>query len=84
MSFKSATLVYQAGIANVFAHTAEKTPRRLIQSDFHTCECFSRGLQAAGIEVKSAWCNQAGDIANNTWQYENLDEAPFFDSMRPI
>lgn len=84
MSFKQATLVYQAGIANVFAHTEDKAPRRLIQSDFHTCECFSHGLQAAGIEVRSAWCNQAGDIINSEWQYTDLDEAPFFDKMRPL
>ena len=86
---KYAFLVYQCGIANVFSveclnlskHGREA--RRLIQSDFHTCEMFARGLQTAGVIVKTAACNQAGDISDSTWT-ENLDKQPFSEKFSPI
>jgi len=65
-----AVLVYQAGIANVFQVESfnmanyGRDARRLLQSDFRTCEAFARGLVAAGVRVTSAACNRAGDVAD--------------------
>lgn len=86
---KRAVLVYQAGIANVFAvfslNMADfgRDARRLIQSDFRSCEEFARGLAAAGIIVRSATCNQAGDIMSALWS-ENMTDAPFSEDFRPV
>jgi hypothetical protein len=79
---KRAMLVYQAGIANVFEVTSfnlcdyGRDAKRLLQSDFHTCIAFSRGMAKAGAIVRTAYCNQAGDIVNSKW-YEDFDNAPF-------
>lgn len=87
---KYAALVYQGGIANVFEVDAlildapeVRTARRLLQGSFHECEAFARGLQAAGVMVKTAHCNRAGDIANSDWDAD-LDNAPFSESFRPV
>jgi hypothetical protein len=86
---KRAVLVYQAGIANVFQvesfNMADygRDARRLLQSDFRTCEAFARGLVAAGVKVTSAACNRAGDVAEQTWS-EDLDEQPFSDKFCPV
>jgi hypothetical protein len=77
-----AALVYQAGIANVFDETGD-AKRRLLQSDFRSCESFARGLGAAGYSVRSVHCNRAGDIAAETWS-ETLEDAPFRESMHPV
>lgn len=88
-TIRRAVLVYQAGIANVFAVEsfnmvdAGRDARRLLQSDFRSCEMFARGLDATGVLVASAHCNQAGDITHSTWTV-TLDEAPFSDSFRPF
>ncbi len=88
-STKRAVLVYQAGIANVFAVSAfnmsdyGRDAKRLLQGGFLECEWFARGLDAAGIKVCSAHCNMAGDISTQPWSV-NLEDAPFFDNMRPI
>ncbi len=85
-TFSRAVLVYQAGIANVFAVTSfnlsdyGRDARRLLQSDFSTCVSFARGLQVAGVNVKIAACNQAGDIAKSTWT-DDLDSQPFSDKF---
>lgn len=84
-----AVLVYQGGIANVFAvdtwqeNPAGRNARRLLQSDFKCCEMFARGLLAAGVLVTSMQCNQAGDIAESQWSAE-LETAPFFNKMCPV
>ena len=89
LKIQRAMLVYQAGIANVFAVTAfnladfGRNARRLLQSDFRTCESFARGLAAAGTLVSSAHCNQAGDIAGSVWS-EDLDGAPFSGKFHPV
>src|SRR5579884_4300272 len=87
----AAVLVYQGGIANVFAvgrisgrPDGRNGERRLLQHAFTACEWFARGLQAAGVEVATYWCNEAGDIADSTWRQENLADAPFSDSFRPV
>jgi hypothetical protein len=67
-------LVFQGGLANVFkvdrfsalperrGHTA-----RLYQGDFRAAEFFATGAGYAGARVKTAHCEQAGDIANAIW-----------------
>lgn len=89
LKFDYAVLVYQAGIANVFAvdclnmRAAGRVEQRLMQSDFRTCEAFAYGLGAAGVRVASAHCNEAGDIKRRDW-YVDLDCAPFAESQRPV
>ena len=89
LRFERAVLVYQAGIANVFAVDSfnmsdyGRNAIRLCQNDFRTCEAFARGLGAAGVKVVSAHCNQVGDIEFSTWS-EDLDSAPFSDNQRPV
>lgn len=86
---RKAFLVYQAGIANVFAvdsfNLADygRNARRLIQGDFRTCESFAAGLKAAGWKVSTVQCNQAGDIAHSHWN-EDLSVAPFSEAFRPV
>lgn len=86
---RKAVLVYQAGIANVFAvqsfNMADygRDARRLLQADFRTCESFARGMAVAGVLVATAACNQAGDIISAPWS-ENLDEQPFSDKFSPV
>jgi len=87
---RRAVLVYQAGIANVFAvDTFSNNPdvrgatQRLLQSDFYGAEQFARGLDAAGVLIASAHCNQAGDVKDRTWTW-TLDEAPFSESFHPV
>lgn len=86
---KRAVLVYQAGIANVFAvrslNMADygRDARRLFQADFRSCENFARGLALAGIIVRSATCNMAGDIISQPWS-ENMEDAPFSDQFSPV
>jgi hypothetical protein len=86
---KYAVLVYQAGIANVFGVRClnlddyGREAQRLMQSDFRSCEHFARGLGAAGVIVRSAHCNQAGDIVNAHWS-DDLDDAPFSDKFNPV
>ncbi len=83
---KKAVLVYQAGIANVFAVTSYnlsdygRDARRLLQGAFTTCADFARGLQAAGVMVKVCACNQAGDIATAHWT-DDLESQPFSDKF---
>lgn len=89
MRVKRAVLVYQAGIANVFDvisfNMADygREAKRLIQSDFRTCEAFAQGLAAAGVKVASAQCNMAGDVIRQKWS-EDLDAAPWSNKFRPV
>lgn len=83
---KKAILVYQAGIANVFEvesfNIADegRNARRCYQGDFHGAIWYARGLAAAGCIVRTAACNQAGDIAQSTWTLD-LDSQPFSDRL---
>jgi hypothetical protein len=87
---RTARLVYQAGIANVFAVHPERhgcdPVSRLFQADFCACEDFVQGLRAAGITVLPAMhCNAAGDIAHQLDKWSaDLDAAPFRDKMRLV
>ena len=86
---KTAMLVYQAGIANVFSvRCANLSPFRrdarcLLQGSFRECEAFARGLGAAGVIVHSAGCNQAGNVAEAKWT-DGLGALPFADRMEPV
>jgi hypothetical protein len=86
---KYAALVYQAGLANVFElgnmslDLVQRDAKRLMQSDFRSCENFALGLKAAGIVVTTAACNKAGDIINLEWDID-LDAQPFSDKFRPV
>lgn len=79
-------LVYQAGIANVFAvdctNLADygRNARRLMQSDFRSCAMYARGLRDAGVIVHTVACNEAGDIARSLWT-DDLDAQPFSDQF---
>jgi len=90
LKFNQAVLVYQGGLANVFScsHISENpsrrtAERRLKQTDFRTAEAYCRGLEAAGVEVTSMHCNQAGDIARQTWS-QKVSDAPFYEQMQPV
>ncbi|MHC5062253.1 MAG: hypothetical protein ACYTFK_14445 [Planctomycetota bacterium] len=86
---KRAVLVYQAGLANVFEVDSfnlsdyGREARRIMQSDFYTCEVFARGLAHAGYRVGSASCNMAGDIINQKWTHGTAD-CPFRDITQPV
>jgi hypothetical protein len=76
-------LLYQAGLANVFAVTPGHRPTRLLQSDFRACENFARGMSAAGERVRTRACNRAGDITRQNWT-SNLENQPFSDKFSPV
>ena len=86
---KHAVLVYQAGIANVFAVDSfnlsdyGRNAWRICQADFRTCETYAAALSFAGFAVTTLACNEAGDIANRTWSTD-LDAQPFSESFRPV
>jgi hypothetical protein len=83
---KRAMLVYQAGIANVFKVTSfnlsdfGRDAKRLYQGDFRGAVQLSRGLGLAGVTVRTAACNMAGDIARSHWT-EDLESQPFSDKL---
>ena len=86
---KRLMLVYQAGIANVFEVDCfnlapyGREARRVMQHAFRPCEDFCRGAAHAGAIVRTAFCNQAGDIAGATWD-EDHEGAPFSDQITPL
>jgi hypothetical protein len=89
MEAKKYALVYQGGIANVFEvetlnlASSGRNAKRIMQSDFRTCETFCRGLAYAGEIIHSAYCNEAGDIKNRPWKAE-LEDAPFSVEFNPV
>jgi len=82
-------LVYQGGIANVFKVTSfnlsnyGRDAERIMQRDFSACEYFARGCGYGGAIVRTAACNQAGDIVNALWS-EDLENQPFSDKFNPV
>ncbi len=90
---KYAALVYQAGIANVFAvdslnqsdyGRAHRNPHRMIQGSFRICESFALGLEAAGVTVQTFGCNEAGDIAHFRWTEDDLASLPFSEKFQCV
>lgn len=84
-----AMLVYQSGIANVFEvecfnlNPFGRNARRLMQHAFRPCEDFTRGLAAAGVIVRTASCNVAGDCADVQWT-DGIEGTPFSESCNPV
>jgi len=84
-----AFLVYQAGIANVFTVEAfnlapyGRDAVRVYQGDFRGAEHIAHGMAIAGAMVRTAACNQAGDIVDATWS-DDLDAQPFSDRFHPV
>ena len=92
------TLVYQGGIANVFDHFHITDTRqeqmtgnpnaserlRVMQADFAACENYCRGLKKGGAIVRVAWCNKAGDIANEIWEFYGFNRAPFSEHFKNV
>jgi len=89
LAIERAVLVYQAGIANVFAVNSfnladyGRDAKRLMQADFRTCEAYARGLRDAGVTIGTLACNAAGDIAHLKWS-DDLSAQPFSDGFRPV
>lgn len=86
---KKIVLVYQAGIANVFEVKSfnmsdyGRDAKRLYQGDFEGGKRFAQGAGAAGATVRTAACNQAGDIAKAKWT-EDLESQPFSDKLTKV
>lgn len=82
-------LVYQAGTANVFivqrfgCKPTGRNARRVYQGDFRGAACVALGMGCAGAAVRTAHCNQAGDIADAEWS-KDLADAPFADRIRSM
>lgn len=83
LKIERAMLVYQSGIANVFAvdcfnvrASGRSITRRLFQGSFSGAVMFCHGLGCAGTIVRSAHCNRAGDIAGVDWR-EDVENAVF-------
>lgn len=82
-------LVYQAGIANVFAvdcwnlSAFGRNAVRRLQGTFLQGELFAQGLRECGADVKTFACNEAGDIVNSLWS-EDLENQPFSDKFKPV
>jgi hypothetical protein len=89
LKVEKAVLVYQGGLANVFSVQSfnmgpqGRQAKLLMQHAFDRCEAFARGLVAAGAEVISAQCNQAGNIIDSVWS-EDLESAPFSARFSPV
>lgn len=65
-------LVYQGGIANVFHvekldYLSVNGRKRLFQGDYGSAQHVAIGAKLAGAEVRTFWCNQAGDITSEPW-----------------
>ena len=84
-----AFVVYQAGIANVFKVSCFNLSNygreavRVYQGDFRGAEMLARGLASAGVVVRSAACNMAGDIKDLLWT-DDLEGAPFSDKFNVV
>ncbi len=87
LKIEKAMLVYQAGIANVFKvdkitvhYNDGRNARRLLQGDFCSCAMLASGMELAGTEVATVYCNRTGDVEDKNWSWK-LDKAPFAKSI---
>ena len=83
-------LVYQGSMANVFevdefflGNIKKRNTQRVMYDDFHTCECYCRGVIAAGGQVLVASCNEEGEIRERPWS-NCMDDAPSADKAIPV
>ena len=89
LPIRTAALVYQAGIANLFEVSRQRvlpvhrTEHRIAQGDFHTLEAIAYDLMRAGADVQSYACNMAGDVARQVWS-SDLSSAPFSSQFHPV
>ncbi len=66
-------LVYQCGIANVFKVACfnlaayGRDALRLYQGDYRGAMMFAQGAGAVGACIRTAHCEEAGDIAGAHW-----------------
>lgn len=89
LGYEVFALIYQAGIANVFAcrtanyGTFGRKAKRLYQGDFRGAEMFARGIVAGNEKalIFTGHCNETGDVVDQPWS-EDLDAAPFSDEFR--
>jgi hypothetical protein len=51
-----------------------------LQADFNSCISFVKGMGAAGCIVRTAACNQAGDITEAHWTTD-LESMPFHNKL---
>ena len=68
---RNLTLLYQVGIANVFEELRGKPHfKRLMQSDYRSCEGFARGAQWAGSKIHVMHWDHPGDALQHcaTWE----------------
>lgn len=84
-----AVLVYQAGLANVFEvacfnlSSYGRNAQRVYQGDFRGAENVAHGMGYAGAIVRTAACNQAGDIREAVWT-DDLEAQPFSTQFHPV
>ena len=86
MTLQLVALVYQGGIANIFAVDSlvqsSRNARRVLQHAFSPCEWYARGAIAAGAIVHVYSCNFAGDISTLKWT-DGLSDCPFRNDAKP-
>lgn len=82
-------LVYQGGLANVFAVKClnlspyGREAKLIYQGAFRGAEIFCHGAGAAGVVIRTAACNMAGEIVDQQWS-EDLEDMPFHSEFRPV
>jgi hypothetical protein len=81
-----AMLVYQGGIANLFEvdeltlEPVGRNARGLYQGDFYSAHKLAQGMGMAGATIRTAHCNQAGNIAGSVWSCD-MEDAPFSEKL---
>ena len=74
--------MYQGGIANIFMvdcfnmSNYGRNAKRVYQGDFASAFSVAFGLGLAGFVVRTAVCNEAGDITRRKWS-DDLQNSPF-------
>jgi hypothetical protein len=56
---------------------------RIAQGTFDACRRIAWALGVGGHTVRTAWCNKAGDIANEAWTDDRFSQ-PFADDTLPV
>lgn len=86
VKYPKVMLVYQGGLANVFSVRCfnlsdfGRSAQRLFQGDFLSAKMMAFGMGTAGSVVRSAACNEPGDITHAHWK--DIDEdTPFRDRV---
>lgn len=85
LKIQKAILVYQGGLANVFAVTGfdnnnSRDAVRLCQGTFNQCLWYATALGRAGTIVRTMGCNVAGDCSDCVWT-KDPSSLPFSDKL---